>query len=169
VFGYIGTIHPDRVDVELVEAIGRQLTAGSIVLIGPNMLSRGDSARLVAAGSVILAGQAPYSRLPQLMRAFDVSITPHRMTPFTESLNPIKLWEYLAAGKPIVATDIAGFRDYPKHVRLASNAASFHLAMLEALGEPAADREARRNAAAGHSWNTRVDDIVAVINSVAHG
>ncbi len=53
------------------------------------------------------------------MRAFDVCLTPHLVTPFTESLNPIKLWEYLAAGKPIVATPVAGFREYPELVRLA--------------------------------------------------
>ena len=50
----------------------------------------------------------------------DVCIVPHKCSEFVESLNPIKLWEYLAAGKPVVSTNVAGFRDYPGLCRIAS-------------------------------------------------
>jgi teichuronic acid biosynthesis glycosyltransferase TuaH len=74
------------------------------------MLPKEDAESLQRTGRVHLTGAVPYAEVPEYMRAFDVCITPHRMTLFTESLNPIKLWEYLAAGKPIVSTDVAGFR-----------------------------------------------------------
>ena len=106
VLGYTGSIHPDRVDVDLVEAISGRLEQGTILLVGPNMLPAADQERLRHCGNVVLTGPTPYSDLPKAMRAFDVCITPHRVTPFTESLNPIKLWEYLAAGKPIVSTPV---------------------------------------------------------------
>ena len=99
------------------------------------------------------------------MRAFDVCITPHRRTAFTESLNPIKLWEYLAAGKPIVATDVAGFRDYPQFVRLASDAGSFGQAVEEALREENTRGEARRAESRRHSWQARLDQVVDVLLS----
>ena len=82
------------------------------LLVGPNHLRPSDLKRLQLS-NIILTGPTPYKEVPDLMRAFDVCIVPHKVTPFTESLNPIKLWEYLAAGKPIVATDLAGFRDFP--------------------------------------------------------
>ncbi len=165
VLGYTGTVHPDRVDVSLVEALARRFSAGTIALVGPNLLTGEDRQRLAACGNVALTGPVPYSRIPETMRAFDVCITPHRMTAFTESLNPIKLWEYLAAGKPIVATDVAGFRDYPQFVRLASDADSFGRAVEDALSEQdSTTREARRAEARRHSWEARLDQVAALLS-----
>ena len=162
VLGYTGTIHPDRVDVPLVESLARRFPQGTVALVGPNLLTGEDRQRLAACPNVVLTGPVPYARVPEIMRAFDVCITPHRMTAFTESLNPIKLWEYLAAGKPIVATDVAGFRDYPQFVRLASDAGNFAKAAEEALGEDHAIGEARRTVARRHSWNARLDQVEKV-------
>ncbi|MDB5334092.1 MAG: hypothetical protein JWP03_5243 [Phycisphaerales bacterium] len=165
VLGYTGTIHPDRVDVELVEAVARKMRAGSVVLVGPNMLPGDQSERLRKCGNVFLPGPVPYAEIPNIMRAFDVCITPHRVTAFTESLNPIKLWEYLAAGKPIVSTDVAGFRDYPQFVRIASGADEFLAAAEAGMREGPHLRPARRAEARRHSWAGRVDQISAVLET----
>jgi glycosyltransferase involved in cell wall biosynthesis len=112
VFGYTGTLHPDRVDVSLIEALARRYPQGTVALIGPVQLAEGQRACLERLPNVRLVGAVPYQELPAWMRAFDVCIVPHRVTAFTESLNPLKLFEYLAAGLSIVSTDVAGFRDY---------------------------------------------------------
>ncbi len=163
IYGYTGTIHPDRVDVDLVERMARRLTQGCFALVGPNFLLEPDQERLRATGKVFFTGPVPYTRLPQFMRAFDVSMTPHRVTPFTESLNPIKLWEYLAGGKPIVATNVAGFRDFPQFVRIAKNEDEFLNALQEARQEAPELAEARRAEARKHSWDARVDEILQVV------
>jgi glycosyltransferase involved in cell wall biosynthesis len=167
VFGYTGSIHADRVDVKLVEAITARMKArnmpGTIVLIGPVMLPADQRQKLEATGRVIFTGPMAYRDLPQYMRAFDVCIVPHCMTAFVESLNPIKLWEYLAAGKPIVSTDVAGFRDYPDLVRSARTADEFVNQCREALAEGTEKSELRRAEAGKHSWRSRVDEIVALL------
>ncbi|MGI4790070.1 MAG: glycosyltransferase [Janthinobacterium lividum] len=168
VLGYTGTIHPERVDVPLVESLARRFSSGTIALVGPNMLPAEDRQRLAACGNVVLTGPVPYAHIPETMRAFDVCITPHRMTAFTESLNPIKLWEYFAAGKPIVSTNVAGFRDYPQFVRLASDADSFRRAVEDALTEDPASGEARRAEARCQSWNARLEQIIEVLQSFEH-
>lgn len=162
-YGYTGTIHPDRVDVDMVERMARKLTQGSFALVGPSFLPEADRTRLLATDKVFFTGPVPYERLPQFMRAFDVCMTPHMMTPFTESLNPIKLWEYLAGGKPIVATDVAGFRDFPQFVRIARTEEEFLNALQEARCEPKEKGEARRAEARKHSWDARVDQILDVV------
>jgi teichuronic acid biosynthesis glycosyltransferase TuaH len=86
------------------------------------------------------------------------------MTPFTESLNPIKLWEYLAAGQPIVSTDVAGFRDYPDFVRIGADPRAFLTACHAALQEDPSVGQQRRRSAEGHSWSERVDVIENVIH-----
>jgi teichuronic acid biosynthesis glycosyltransferase TuaH len=91
---------------------------------------------------------------------------PHLVNSFTESLQPIKLWEYLAAGKPIVATKVAGFRDYPQFVRLASDADEFARGVQDALQEnTTTHHERRRNEAHNHSWESRLDAFEDVIHS----
>jgi len=163
IYGYTGTIHPDRVDVDLVERMARRLTQGCFALVGPFFLPDADRDRLLATGKVFFTGPVPYTRLPQFMRAFDVCMTPHLVTPFTESLNPIKLWEYLAGGKPIVSTDVAGFRDFPQFVRIAKGEDEFLNALQEAQHEAPALGEARRAEARKHSWDARVDQILDVV------
>ncbi|NBC10727.1 MAG: glycosyltransferase, partial [Planctomycetes bacterium] len=167
VLGYTGTIHRDRLDVALVEQIARRLDRGTIVLIGPSHLNPQERRALKATGRVVITGAVPYAQLPEHMRAFDVCIVPHRVTPFTDSLNPIKLWEYLAAGKPIVSTPVAGFRDYPQHVRLATDAASFVAQAFDALSEEDDRAAARRAEAERHAWTRRVDQVEGVLDAAA--
>lgn len=166
ILGYTGTLHPDRVDVPLIAALARA-HQGSIALIGPNYLSPADNQMLRELGNVHLTGPVPYSEIPQYMAAFDVCITPHHMNAFTESLNPIKLWEYLAAGLPIISMDVSGFRDYPELVYLANMHAEFAAAIREALNERgryAQEKSRNRKAVAAlHSWASRVDQIETVI------
>jgi glycosyltransferase involved in cell wall biosynthesis len=169
VFGYTGTAHPDRVDVKLVAELSERLAQhgkGSLVFVGPNHLPGDVVGQLTARGNVYFTGAVPYLKIPEYMRAFDVCVVPHRMSAFTESLNPIKLFEYLAAGKPIVATDVAGFRDFPELVRIARTADEFFDQMLLALQEGDSKLQARRDEAAKHSWKLRVDQIEEVLMSI---
>jgi len=165
VFGYTGTIHPDRVDVPLLQHLAAALPQATFAMVGPNHLPAPTMQQFEKCPNVVFTGPVPYHDIPDYMRAFDVCMTPHRMTAFTESLNPIKLWEYLAAGKPIVSTDVAGFRDYPHYVRIASTPESFAAALVASLDEPAAMGESRREEARRHSWKSRVDKIESIIES----
>jgi len=165
ILGYTGTIHPDRVNVDLIESLSKEFPQSTIALVGPNHLLGNDLKRLTRA-NIVFTGPVPYAAIPKFMQAFDVCIAPHRVTPFTESLNPIKLWEYLAAGKPIVATPVAGFRDYPNWVRLASDSVGFIAAVREALTDPRETQLRRRELVADHSWKSRIDAIEKVFTAV---
>ena len=169
VLGYTGTIHQDRMDLELLECVAGKLRRGTIVMIGPNHLSPREIDRLTATGRVVFTGPVPYAQIPDYMRAFQVCIVPHVVSPFTESLNPLKLWEYLAAGKPIVSTPVAGFRDYPHLVRLADSPEAFLASVGEALVEDRSAPELRRNEAAKYTWADRVDAIERVLRAAVRG
>ena len=163
VFGYTGTLHGDRMDVELVRRLAGIIGyAGSVVLIGPDHLRDVERERL-RLPNIFHVGPVPYVQLPEYMRRFDVCIVPHNVTPFTESLNPIKLWEYLALGKPVVSTRVAGFRDYPQLVYLADGAEELAARAMQALSEPTHLAQERRAEAARHSWETRCDAIENIV------
>ncbi len=167
VFGYTGTLHRERIDLDLVVQLARAHPGGSVVLVGPQHWAD-DSLQHALKNTPNLHAPGPvaYSQIPDVMARFDVCIVPHQRSAFVESLNPIKLWEYLAAGKPIVSTDVAGFRDYPQWVRLANDAPTFVAACRAALSEINTGKgeelkRARRAEAATHSWSARVDELLA--------
>ncbi|HEX2856987.1 MAG TPA: glycosyltransferase [Propionibacteriaceae bacterium] len=108
---YVGTVHRDRIDVDLCLTTARLLGAeGRLVLVGPAPLSAADRGALVSAG-VVLLGSRPASEVPAYLQHADVLVVPHVVTPFTMSLDPIKRYEYAAVGRPVVSTPVTGFAD----------------------------------------------------------
>jgi glycosyltransferase involved in cell wall biosynthesis len=111
---YVGTLHPDRLDVEACLRLATHLraTGARLVLVGPPLLDPLDLTRLEAAGAVVL-GARPAALVPAYLQHAGVLVVPHVVDGFTDSLDPIKLYEYLAVGRPVVSTPVAGFRDQP--------------------------------------------------------
>ena len=79
------------------------------MLVGPVALDAADQA-LSGAGAVLL-GPREHTTIPAYLKAADVLVVPHVVTAFTDSLDPIKVYEYLAAERPVVSTPVAGFRE----------------------------------------------------------
>ncbi len=163
VFGYTGTLHPDRTDVSLIAALADAFPEGTVMLVGPNHFTSRENEILASRRNVVMPGAAPYAQIPEIMNRFDVCIVPHVETPFTESLNPIKLWEYLASGKPIVSSNIAGFRDYAHLCKIASGTEEFVKACQLALRENGSQRAERMSEARRNTWESRVDGLLSAL------
>lgn len=141
---YAGTLHRDRIDVELVANTAQRLRGQTqVVLLGPEAWSAADSGLVREAGVVVL-GARSHDQVPGYLQHAGVLIVPHVVTDFTESLDPLKLYEYAATGRPIVSTDVAGFRDasnvsiatreaFPETVRQAFTTVPPHPQGMEAL------------------------------------
>ncbi|MGC0250072.1 glycosyltransferase family 4 protein [Pseudactinotalea sp. Z1748] len=109
---YLGTVHPDRFDVPLAVRTARAIgDSTTLVLVGPIVdITSDEQARLEQAGVVVLGGR-PWRSVPAYLQHADVLLVPHVVSEFTDSLDPIKFYEYRAVGRPIVATPVAVFRD----------------------------------------------------------
>jgi glycosyltransferase involved in cell wall biosynthesis/GT2 family glycosyltransferase len=107
---YVGTLHANRLDVDLVVELADGLPAGHVVLVGPDSLDQRSRSTLAARPNVHLVGPRPYEDVPGYLQHADVVIVPHVVSPFTESLDPIKAYEILAVGRPAVVTPVAGLR-----------------------------------------------------------
>ena len=108
---YQGTLSTDRLDIGLCVRLGRAIAGrASLVFVGPDSLSGPDHQALVDAGAVLL-GARPFRDMPAYLQHADLLVVPHAETPFTESLDPIKAREFVAVGRKVVATPVAGFRD----------------------------------------------------------
>ena len=108
---YVGTLTDQRVDVGLCDIVAKSLNGqATLVLIGPNHLGDEVTVTWRKLGVEIL-GPRPYELIPAYMQHADVLVVPHVISPFTESLDPIKAREIEAVGRPAVVTPAAGFRE----------------------------------------------------------
>jgi glycosyltransferase involved in cell wall biosynthesis len=167
ILGYTGSVHESRLDLDLIVALAEARPHLSLVFVGPLFLAAPSLARLAHFSNVHLLGPVPYSHIAAYMQGCDALMIPHRVSAFTESLNPIKLFEYLAAGLPVVATPVAGVRDYADVIRIAASPAAFIAAVDTAIAERAHfDRSAARRHAEPARWALRVDAVLAAIDAV---
>jgi glycosyltransferase involved in cell wall biosynthesis len=161
VIGFFGLI-AEWIDLELIGEIARQRPAWTVVLIGKANV---DTAALRALPNVRLLGQKPYEALPAYCRAFDVGIIPFRIDALTVRANPLKLREYLAAGLPVVSSDLPEVRKYAGLVRLATGPEGFIAGIEAALAEPR-QGPARVAAMRPESWEARVEQISDLIEQM---
>jgi teichuronic acid biosynthesis glycosyltransferase TuaH len=161
---YVGTLHRDRLDIDLCMSTAQTLgVAGRLVLVGPNSLEPAETARLTDAG-VLLLGPRRRDEVIAYLQHADVLTVPHVVTSFTESLDPIKLYEYLAVHRPVVSTPVAGFRDTDDaHIRIAVTA-DFPRAVLESIQVPSVVPEGADMPIP--DWNERAAQMRAVIDGM---
>ena len=130
---YVGTLHSDRLDVQLTADTSLSLDGRArVVLVGPNALEPEETASLEAAGVDIL-GARRFESIPGYLQHADVLIVPHVVDAFTDSLDPIKLYEYLSVGRPVVTTPVAGFRNASPHLITLAERSEFVGAVFAAL------------------------------------
>jgi teichuronic acid biosynthesis glycosyltransferase TuaH len=108
--GYVGTLQSERLDIDLVVRTADAEQVGSLHLIGPDALDPLTAGRLRSHPKITVHGPVPASAVPAWTSGLDVLLSPHRVTPFTLSLDAIKSYEYMASGRPVVATPTSGFQ-----------------------------------------------------------
>jgi glycosyltransferase involved in cell wall biosynthesis len=139
-----------RMDVEFVRRLAADLTRGTVVLIGP--LNSPDPT-LLRLPRVVHLGPQPFDQLPGLARAAAVLVMPYADLPVTRAMQPLKLKEYLATGRPVVVRDLPATREWSDALDLADTPETFSDAVRRRIdsGVPAYQRAARVRLA-DESW-----------------
>ena len=131
-----------RMDVALIERLANDLTSGTIVLIGPES---DPDPRLMRLRRVVQRPAVPFAQLPEIAREAHVLIMPYADLPVTRAMQPLKLKEYLATGKPVVVRDLPSTLPWDDALDLASTPEMFSRLVRERLtsGLPKTQRVAR--------------------------
>lgn len=139
-----------RMDVPFVKRLAESLDRGTVVLIGPQ--DHPDPA-LLTTNRVAVRPAQPFDRLPGIAAAAAVLVMPYADLPVTRAMQPLKLKEYLATGKPVVVRDLPATRDWADACDVARTADQFAGLVRERLvtGLPAHQKEAR-NRLAQEGW-----------------
>lgn len=157
VLGFVGQVD-ERLDQDLLVHLARVRPGWTVVLAG-RVKEGVDLTRLRALPNLRLVGYLPYVELPDLLRGVDVAIVPYRDAPLTRACSPLKVYEYLAANRPVVSTPLEGLGACAEVVRVASGPSAFLAAVEACLARPEEGRAARRAVAEASRWEHRVDEL----------
>jgi len=163
--GYFGTL-TEQNDIELLEYCAVNLPEICFVFAG--QITAGDYGTLMAMDNVIFLGKIPYEDIPKLCAIFEVCLLPWRMTEWIANCNPLKLFEYMASGRPIVSVPINEIAsNYSDIVSIAHTKEEFCDAIRSELKNDTQERRRKRiEIARLNRWenhNKRLSDIIQII------
>jgi glycosyltransferase involved in cell wall biosynthesis len=164
---FTGAVVSTKLDFELIVGAARARREWSFVLVGPVGVGdpSTDVAPLEAEPNIYMLGGRHYSLLPLVLRGADVGWIPYVRNDLTRSIFPMKIYEYRAAGIPIVSTSLPSLEDL-EDVTFADDPASTVDAIGAALAEDSPGARLRRSQLAhGHSWATRLEEIAKALQA----
>ncbi len=162
--GYYGAI-ADWFDSDLVANLAERRPDWHFLLVGSTFSA--DVRRLSKLPNVTLPGEKHYAEIPDWLGQFDVAIIPFKRSALTEATNPVKAYEILASGKPLVSVPIPEMAALAPLVRLASTAEEFEKEIIEALAEDQPELvQQRREFAAENTWEKRYETLAPAVQSV---
>lgn len=166
IIGYYGAI-AEWFDLDLVEAVARQHLDCSVVLVGADTVNA--RSRLAKLNNVTFTGEVPYSQLPHYLHGFDVCLLPFKVIPLTLATNPVKAYEYLGAGKPVVTVDLPEMAQFGGLVYAAAGKDAFLAAVSKVLSQPEPDALVlkRKAFAQGQTWQHRAEALIQHAESTA--
>jgi glycosyltransferase involved in cell wall biosynthesis len=161
VLGFTGAFYRGWVDMELIYRITASRPQWTVVIVGESYQWDFNG----APPNLVYLGPRPYSQLPGYVRCFDIGWIPFRDNRIARGADPVKLYEYAAAGIPVVSRNLPFVRDLepPLVYRYDSHAgcpAAINRALSEERRQPHWGKNRRREFAAGHSWDGQVQRLM---------
>ncbi len=164
VVGYYGAI-AEWFNSDLVADLAKRNPQWDFMLIGST--DTGDVRQLAKLPNVTLIGEKPYVDIPSWLDKFNVVILPFKLNRLTQATNPVKIYEILASGKPLVSVPIPEVSALAPMIRLATTPQDFEQEIIASLQEPdSALVESRRAFARENTWEKRFEVLGPVVHSV---
>jgi glycosyltransferase involved in cell wall biosynthesis len=161
VIGFFGLVE-EYIDVELLDYLAQARPDWTIVVIGRVAIG---ADRLPRRENLLFVGPRPYEALPDYGRHFAAAVIPYRLTDFTFHANPLKLREYLAMGKPIVATRTPQTERFSDVIAIADSREEWLRALDAAVSTPQTEAMAlaRIHRVSDTDWNTRLQRVWSIV------
>ncbi len=166
IVGFVGAVSDYKLDIDWVHRAAEARPGWDFVLIGPvGMADPGtEVGELEQLANVHLLGHRPYEELPRYLKGVDAAVIPYRINDYTESVFPIKFFEFLATGTPVVISNLPALSEFYDAVEVARDAEEFVERCEVALDDDDDERRRRRiELAEEHSWENRVRKLMTRI------
>jgi len=163
IVGFIGNVDSNFVDCNLIKYIVSNNPSFSFVFLGKINKSVEVDAFLEMS-NVHYLGFKRYEDLPSYVLSFDVGIIPFKVNEITRSLNPLKVYEFMAAGCPVVATDIPELQKFSNLISIAKNYNEFDSFLKRTLSSDLSElKKSLLKEINSHSWDSRTNEMISYI------
>ncbi|MFA5032719.1 MAG: glycosyltransferase [bacterium] len=157
IIGFVGLIWW-WIDMELIYDVATKLHNCSFVFVGP------VSQKVRKLNNIYFLGPKPYNEIPVYINSFDICIAPFKINDIGHAVDPLKVYEYLALGKPVIASAIEELRKLDNLIYIAKNDTDFVNCVEKALKEKKEDLVIKRQKYAElNSWESRIDTMLQTI------
>lgn len=159
-------LHDSRLDIDALEELAQADPAWQIVLIGPVKAGQVDEGRLRSHANIHFLGERPQRELPEYLKGMSVALIPYKANDLTRNIFPLKLFEYLAAGVPVVAGGLPELQKFQGVIGLAGSPGDYPRLVREAMSQDGqAARDTRVALAAQNTWEDRVEEISRLVEN----
>lgn len=156
--GYLGLLD-GRTDLDLIVELATTLEHISFVFTGP---TDGDLSRLEGLKNVHLTGPVPYGELPEVLHGWDACALPYKVNSLTENINPLKLKEYLASGKPVITSALREARALSSYLTIAESPEDWRRSIQDAIaGRATVDHDALAAFLRTESWEHKSEEFLS--------
>lgn len=163
--GFVGALSSYKVDFELIAAVARARPDWHWVLIG--QVGEGQPETSISAlglPNVHLLGPRPYAELPNYLRGFDLATIPCPANDYTRAMFPMKFFEYLAAGRQVVVSNVPALISFGDVCQRVNSPEEFFEVVARILKAPTGVNEAGVQVAARHTWQWRMDQMLTLMD-----
>jgi glycosyltransferase involved in cell wall biosynthesis len=164
--GYVGSIS-EWFDTDLLCYLARKRPNLEFILVGSYASVRNLRA-IKSLKNIKLIGEKPYSEVPDLISSFDVCIIPFKLTKLIKYTNPVKIYEYMSLGKPVIATNMPELKQINKNLICIGRNKSDFLVKLDGAIDSSNDLEStqkRIKFAKANTWDSRTAQLKKIINN----
>jgi glycosyltransferase involved in cell wall biosynthesis len=162
---FIGAVDPYKVDFDVLENMALQRPHWRILLIGNVQDSSNSSFKFPVNKNFFYLGHKEYSLLPRYLLYSDVCLIPYCINEYTKGVFPIKLFEYLATGKPVVTTALPSLSKYKSIIQMADSSGDFISEVETALTNDSAEKKKERiDFAKKNTWEHRANTLMQYVS-----
>lgn len=167
IIGTVGSLDTYKINSELIKYVAATEPTWHFVFIGQPAVDPGstDLELLAHAPNIHLIGLVPHADVPHYVRYFNVCLIPYRTSQYNAASFPLKFWEFMATGKPIVVTGVPELKYYDSHIGYATTPTAFHEEIKKALASGEFGRDARIVEARHHSWEERTATLLELVHA----
>ena len=166
IIGFIGSISEYKLNYKLIHNVASSLKEINFVFIGPtdDSLNHSNLNRIKKLKNVYFLGYRKYKSLPSYCAYFDVAWLPLIHNNYTKSMFPMKFFEYLAAGLPVVATDLESIREFNKLVTITDDISKIKISIIKALKNKDFNLKNRLSLAMENTYQKRTKKMLMELN-----
>ena len=165
ILGSVGALDSYKYDFDLLVDSAEKNPQWNFVFVGSPIVDSKTPAlkQLTKLSNVHMIGSIPREDVPAYVEHFDVCLIPYKSNEYNRSSFPLKFWEFMATGKPIIATGLPELQEYSSLIGYAESQKQFDMLITQELQEKNVASEQRKKLAHQHGWDQRAKELMKLL------